>query len=133
VERDDTLSLSTWTRNRLLQRELRTTEQILASIESGQLADIGPKALGESRRLVGLDPPLPPIAIGAACPRCGGDSGYRIHMHLSQSREYSWRGQLDRVTSEQVKKQSLMICRDCDARLPQTAPHRRGNHLASTR
>lgn len=127
MDRDDTIFLSTRTRNLLLVRELRTVAQIQAAIGSGLLDDIGPKALAEARRLVGLDPPLPPVVIGDICPRCGGDSGYRVSTYLSQVREYNWRGGLTQIGSEQIKTESQLICRDCDHRLALLPPHRHPN------
>lgn len=125
MERDDTVFLSMRTANLLLVRNVRTIEQMRVAIVSGQLADIGPKALAECRRLVGFDPPLTPDVIGAVCPRCGGDSGYRVNVHVSQVREYTWQGVLSQASEEQLKTESQLVCRDCEQRIALTAPHRR--------
>ena len=124
-ERDDTVFLSMRTANLLLVRNVLTIEQIRVAIVSGQLADIGPKALAECRRLVGFDPPLAPEVIGAVCPRCGGDSGYRVNVHVAQVREYTWKGALSHTGEEQLKTESQLVCRDCEQRIALTAPHRR--------
>lgn len=125
MERDDTVFLSVRTANLLRVRNVSTLDQMRVAIVSGQLDDIGPKALAECRRLVGFDPPLAPQVIGTACPRCGGDSGYRVNVHVSQVREYSWEGALIQADQEQVKTESQLVCRDCEARIALTPPHRR--------
>ena len=125
VDCDDTLFLSTWTRNRLLQLGLRTSEEVISAIDDGRVAKMGPKVLAEARRFVGLDPPLPPLVIRDACPRCGGESGYRVRVALSQVRDYRWRGQLEHTELGSVSSETQIVCRDCDQRLPITAPHKR--------
>ncbi|MGN7918755.1 hypothetical protein [Lysobacter sp. 22409] len=127
MNHDDTVFLSTRTRNQLLIRNIRTMAQMQTAIESDQLRDVGPKALAEVRRLLGLDPPLVPEVIGSTCPRCGGDSGYRVSVQLAQVREYGWRGDLIQVSAEQLKTESQLVCRDCDHRLALPLPHRRGD------
>ena len=124
-ERDDTVFLSVRTANLLRVRNVSTLDQMRVAIVSGQLDDIGPKALAECRRLVGFDPPLAPEVIGAGCPRCGGDSGYRVNVHVSQVREYTWQGVLSHAGEEQLKTESQLVCRDCEQRIALTAPHRR--------
>ena len=125
MNRDDTVFLSTRTANLLRVRNLSTVDQIRDAVVSGQVDDIGPKALAECRRLVGVDPPLAPERIGHACPRCGGDSGYRVNVHISQVREYSWEGELVQADEEQLKTESHLVCRDCEVRIALTPPHRR--------
>lgn len=126
-DRDDTWALSTWTRNRLLERGLRTREQIAAAIEEGGLAKvrvgIGPKALAEARRLVGLDPPLAPTTVKDCCPRCGGDTGYRVSTAVAQLRHYNWQGRLEETSESRVKSEAQAVCRDCDQRFAASAPH----------
>lgn len=112
------LSTRTWNVLRFL--EITTRTQLIAALEDGSLvkAGLGPRSLAELRRALGWDPPLTPAPIPTRCPKCGGESGFRIRVVQSELRHYSWQEVLESVSEIRVESKARIECRDCDARLP---------------